>query len=460
MKACVTNILILRSLGWPKGPAGGPPLNAFCGRQPLAIRASSLGVVLAVALALCLPAGLAAQGGDSPTKGPAPDVTQNVPPKAAPAFSPQPLAQRTDDGFLVPQPGHRFEFPRDYGSHPDFKVEWWYITGHLFGPSKERFGFQATFFRKANAPRTPLREGAEHRKDSVPPPEAAKGGRFRSDEVFLFHAALLEVSTGRFIHTERLARAGWDAKSETSGLSVRVGDARLRATNEAGDQCALEASIRDEAGFSLQFSPLKPLVVFGEDGVSRKGDSPTAASWYLTFPRMKATGALRLKDRMLAVEGEVWMDHEISSSQLTGDQAGWDWAGIQFNDGREIMVYRLRRKDGETDPASALSWVDAEGKKTHVDASGFRWEPSGKWRSPRSGAEYPLPVRLSTKDPVTGKEETWVLQPLANDQELDGSITKVPYWEGACQVLKDGVAVGSAYVELTGYAGSLGRALR
>ena len=171
---------------------------------------------------------------------------------------------------------------------------------------------------------------------------------------------------------------------------------------------------------------------------------------------MKITGITVI----LPVEGEVWMDHEISSSQLTGEQSGWDWAGIQFADGREIMVYRLRRKDGTTDPASALAWVDAAGKTIYYGAQEFRWESSGKWRSPRSGAEYPLPVRLSVPDPESGQMAEWTLDPLALDQELDGAVSGVPYWEGACRVLKNGTPVGSAYVELTGYAGTLGRALR
>jgi predicted secreted hydrolase len=361
-------------------------------------------------------------------------------------FLPQPLLKKTADGFSVPQPGHQFEFPRDHGAHPDFKVEWWYLTGHLFGPDKERFGFQATFFRKSN----------------TPPPEESSGEpkAFRSDEVFLFHAALLEVESGRFIHTERLARSGWDASASSSGLSVRVGEARLNAVDGMEDRFKLDASIRGEAGFSLHLEALKPVVVFGKDGVSRKGDSATAASWYLTFPRLQARGEVRVKERLIPVEGQVWMDHEISSSQLTGEQAGWDWAGIQFEDGREIMVYRLRRKDGATDPASALSWVDGAGKTTYYGASEFQWESSGVWRSPQSGAKYPLPVRLKAPDPATGKTVEWVLEPLSKEQELDGAVSGVPYWEGACRVLREGREVGSAYVELTGYAGALGRALR
>lgn len=362
------------------------------------------------------------------------------------AFSPEPLAQTTPEGFWVPQPGHRFEFPRDHGAHPQFKVEWWYLTGHLFGPARERFGFQATFFRRSIALR--------------PPEPGAGGGAFRSDEVFLFHAALLDVQSGRFMHTERLSRAGWDARASEAGLSVRVGDAALQAVEALENRFTLDASIRGEAGFSLRLEALKPLVVFGIDGVSRKGNSPTAASWYLTFPRLQAVGEVRLQDRRIPVEGRVWMDHEISSSQLTDEQAGWDWAGIQFEDGREIMVYRLRRKDGTMDPASSLAWVDEAGKTTHYSASEFRWEASAGWRSPRTGARYPLPVRLSTCDPQTGKSIDLILEPLVADQELDGAVSGVPYWEGACKVSREGKEVGSAYVELTGYAGALGKVLK
>jgi predicted secreted hydrolase len=153
------------------------------------------------------------------------------------------------------------------------------------------------------------------------------------------------------------------------------------------------------------------------------------------------------------------MDHEISSSQLTENQAGWDWAGIQLEDGREIMTYRLRRKDGSTDPASVLVWISKNGVLTHQSAQDFRWETSKTWKSPHSGAVYPLPVRLHTADPDSGKNVVLEMEPLCMDQELESPLSGVPYWEGACRVKKDGATVGSAYVELTGYSGVLGRAL-
>ena len=362
-----------------------------------------------------------------------------------PALFPE-LARFTEDGFEVPQPGHHFIFPRDHGSHPAFKLEWWYLTGHLFGPNQERFGFQATIFRKSGKP----------------PSQAvnASKSRFEKDEFFLVHTALLNTLSGEFLHSERLARAGWDASASTDTLSLHMGDFQLVLSDPTLNKITLNAHIRDQATFSLSLEPLKPLVVFGENGISRKGNSPTAASWYLTFPRLKTTGTLTLKNKSIPVTGEVWMDHEISSSQLTTQQVGWDWAGIQLDDGREIMVYRLRLKDGSPDPASALSWVDCNGHAIMQSASAFSWNGTGVWKSPHSGAAYPLPVLLTATDPATGLPVEFILVPLVQDQELEGTFSDVPYWEGACRVLQNGKPVGSAYVELTGYSGSLNRALR
>ncbi|MEK0444700.1 MAG: hypothetical protein RLZZ399_21 [Verrucomicrobiota bacterium] len=366
------------------------------------------------------------------------------PAPAAPPPSWPKLAEKTADGFLVPQPNPQFQFPKDHGSHPDFKVEWWYLTGHLFGPARERFGFQATFFRRAGMP---------------PSHGTPQSSRFRTDEIHLFHAALLDAQTGKFLHHERLARAGWEASSSTEGLHVRLGDSSLTMPDPAKEQFRLESTLRGEAGFSLLLEPLKSLVIFGKEGVSRKGNSETAASWYLTYPRLQTKGEIRIGNRKIAVTGQAWMDHEISSSQLTGDQAGWDWAGIQLEDGREIMTYRLRKKDGSADPASSLTWVDTQGKLTHFGSEEFRWEGCGAWKSPGSGASYPLPVELVCPDPTSGKTVRLTLQPIAFDQELRGK-SGLAYWEGACRVWIEDKPAGSAYVELTGYSGDLSQGLR
>ena len=368
----------------------------------------------------------------------------------------------TAEGYAVPQPGRRFEFPSDHGAHPEFKLEWWYVTGHLVAAGERRFGFQATFFRRAG----PLdRAGtntmsAANITNIVATTGAAADGSspfFRSDEVHLAHMAVLDVRTGKFVFQERLNRRGWDADATTNGLHAWNGNWSLRMTNATTQGMELVGSVRAEAAFHLALTPEKPLVVFGENGVSRKGVSPTAASHYLTFTRLKTAGTLRLGTETFAVQGRSWMDHEISSSQLDPGQAGWDWACLQLHDGRDLMAYRMRGKDGSTDPFSTLAWVDANGRVTHVGAGQFSWQATGTARHPRSGVSYPNRVKLVTTDPGTGAVVELHLEPLAPHQELDGGLSGIPYWEGACRVL-DGQRreVGAAFLELTGYAGALG----
>ena len=166
---------------------------------------------------------------------------------------------KTGDGFAVPQPGWHYELPRDYGSHPEFKIEWWYVTGHLFGEHDRRFGFQATFFRQA---------GPRPESEAVLTPAS---GLFDSRELHLAHVALLDVQTGRFIHEERLNRGGWDAESSESTLAVRNGNWSLLLEENAADRLNLHGSIKGDAAFSLHMTPAKPLVMFGQNGVSRKG---------------------------------------------------------------------------------------------------------------------------------------------------------------------------------------------
>lgn len=334
---------------------------------------------------------------------------------------------QTPDGFAVPQPGRVFEFPRDHGSHPEFRTEWWYVTGHLDAENGERFGFQVTFFRQA----------------------ATAAG----EPLFLAHCALLDASGKTFIHEERLNREGWDAASSPTALDVRNGNWSLRMT---GDELRLAATVRADAQLSLTLKPAKPLVFFGKDGVSRKGSSPHAASHYLTWPRLEARGSIRVADHTHAVKGEAWMDHEFSSSQLDEGQVGWDWASLQLNDGREVMVYRMRRADGTSDPAgTTLAWIDKAGGVRQIDASKFTWNTTRTWTSPKTKAAYPIEPRIEAEG------QTFVLRPLLDAQELGGEISGLPYWEGACDVLDvRGAVIGRAFLELAGYAGDLAGQLR
>jgi predicted secreted hydrolase len=337
----------------------------------------------------------------------------------------------TADGFAVPQPGHVFEFSRDHGSHPDFKIEWWYLTGHLFAEDGRRFGYQATFFRNA--------------------------ANDRSAHLFLAHMAVLDVRGRKFLHQERLNREGWDAGAAVGTLALHNGPWSLKlvpADAAAGaEKLELRGGVRAEARFAFTLTPEKPLVIFGDDGVSRKGADPTAASYYLTWTRLRTEGDLVIGGETLRVRGQSWMDHEISSSQLGADQVGWDWVSVQFDDGRELMLYRLRRRDGSADPASTLTWVDQAGRAQKV---AFTWEVLTRWRSEKTKAEYPARVRISAVDPATGREVSFELEPLYPEQELTGSVAGIPYWEGACRVRDaHGREIGSAFMELTGYAQDL-----
>ncbi len=342
-----------------------------------------------------------------------------------------PFQPLVGQAFTEAKPGYAFQFPRDHGSHPGFRTEWWYFTGHLRTPEGRRFGYQLTFFRQAS------------------PPGAWKGLRaWRTDQLHLAHAALTDEVGHRFLVDERLDRAGLLAGA--SGTKLEVFQQDWKAEQDAVGRIQLHLSVRG-AVLDLRLDPTTPPVVFGENGVSRKGADPTAASHYITFPRLRAQGSLRLPEgTQLTVQGQGWMDHEFSSNQLDANQVGWDWAGIQLWDGRSLMVYRLRHADGSQDPFSTLSEVDSQGhlrRSTHA----FGMSPKGSWKSPRNGATYPLPLEV----------EAWggrfSLVPLLEDQELrTGRSTGITYWEGACRVLDPGGHdVGEAYVELTGYAHSL-----
>lgn len=359
-------------------------------------------------------------------------------------------------GFQIAHPGFRFQFPRDHGAHPAFAIEWWYFTGLLQGrDGARRYGYQLTFFRRGLAP------GPWNGSPA-----------WRTDQFLLAHAALTRITEGRFQFEERFGRLGLPAGAAAGALDLRVGGWTARmdggtihlSCSVGGDDLSLDLGGRlrppeslDSGGrlrppevLSLDSGAATPPVVFGEDGVVRKGADPAAASHYVTFPRLASSGWLRGPGGAEELRGWSWMDHEFSSAQLAPDQTGWDWAGIRLRDGRSLMAYRLRGKDGSQDPWSTLTEVGPDGRIRRATRA-FRWTGQGTWRSPGSGAVYPLPVRLEAWG------ETWTLEPLVPDQELRTRLgAPITYWEGACRV-RDGQGreAGEGYVELTGYAHSM-----
>ena len=355
-------------------------------------------------------------------------------PGAHAASAEEPTAGKTADGYLLPESGHVFSFPADHGSHPGFRIEWWYVTGHLWSDDQRRFGFEATFFRVAG-----------------PKGVAESSPLFSRDNLYLAHMAVSAVSEGSFLYEERLNRQGWDAGARVGSLDLTNGSWLLRSDPKGSDGMLLSGSVRSEASFDLRLEPRKPLVIFGDNSVSHKGKEASAASYYLTYSRLSASGSLSRGGRTYRVSGEAWMDHEISSSQLGGGEVGWDWISLQLaGEPRELMLYRLRHADGMADPASKLQWVSPEGKAVTAP---FTWEVLSSWKSPKTGAVYPARVRVTTQDPRNGAQVEYVLEPLLADQELAGGMGAGAYWEGACRVLdRSGKDIGSAYMELTGYA--------
>ena len=357
-------------------------------------------------------------------------------------FAPPP---RTPDGFLVPQPGRRFEWPRDHGRHDGFKIEWWYVTGQLTAEDGRELGYQLTFFRNAG----PTPGGGMG---------AAQPSLFAHAPLHLAHCAVVDVASGRFLHESRINREGWDAGASAETLKVHNGWWRLeRTTSGPGPETMdLRAGVRGEASLELRLVAEKPVVVFGTNGVSRKGRDPTAASHYLTFTRLRTEGTARVGGASARVQGVSWMDHEFSSSQLEAGQSGWDWACVILDDGTEIMAYRMRREDGGTDPFSTLAWVGSDATPRHVGPDRFQWEVTGRWTSGVTGARYPNRVRLTAPAFQGTGTRALSLEPLLDAQEIVDPLGGVAYWEGACRVRDEsGKVVGRAYLELAGYVGRL-----
>ena len=351
---------------------------------------------------------------------------------------------RSAKGYRVPTPDYQPVLPRDHGSHPEHGIEWWYWVGHLNAvDSGKNFGFQSTIFRLAGDP--------EKSGETQSEP-------FGNQNLFLVHTALSDLEEEKYIHHERVMREGWQARSSEKTLSLTVGGVKVSLL-EKENRHKVVTRYPDGAKLELMFKPAKPLVSFGDRGLSRKGADPASVSWYWSYTRLEAKGTLFQNGEEIAVEGIAWMDHEISSSQLGEDLAGWDWTCMQLDDGTELKAYRLRKKDGGSDPWSAVYWIDQKGNTEKVYADSFTWETLDTWTSPKTGLQYPTSVEVSVKHPTNG-QQVYQLRPLLDAQEFTGNRADNAYWEGACEVLnEDGKRIGLAYLELAGYGGGLGARL-
>lgn len=332
-------------------------------------------------------------------------------------------AAHSADGYPEVALGRMLEFPRDHGAHPKFRTEWWYITGWLRDAQRE-LGFQITFFR--SRPRV-----AENISSAFAP-----------KQLLFAHAALADPRSPRLIHEQKAARAGFGlAEAREDSTNVFIGDWSLRLE---GETYRAKIAAR-EFTLDLNFTATQPLLLQGENGYSRKGPEPQQASHYYSRPHLAVSGVLEQAGRPAAVRGTAWLDHEWSSEYLAAAAAGWDWVGVNLDDGSAVMAFRIRGKDG------GVFWAggavrSADGAVRILKPDEVRFEPLRHWRSPRSGAKYPIAMRVWAGD------LEFMLEPLLADQELDtrGS-TGTLYWEGAMFVRAEGDNVGRGYLELTGY---------
>jgi predicted secreted hydrolase len=338
--------------------------------------------------------------------------------------------------FETPRPGRVFAFPRDHGAHPEFKTEWWYYVGHLQAASGESFGYQFTFFRTA------LRR---------PDPRARSAWTLNT--VYFAHLALTDPARRTFIFRERADRGALGLSGAAAGtMKVWVGDWQAELRGE--DFCLKAAD--DGLALDLRLTPAKPPALHGEGGYSRKSDKPNSASYYYSLSRLTTKGTITAAGRHLPVTGVSWMDHEFFTGALAPGLKGWDWFGLQLDDGWEVMLYLLRRQDGTVDPASSGTLIDPRGGTRHLKLADFRVQATGSWTSPHTGTKYPAGWDIL----IPGAGYGLTLTPTMKDQEVRAKIpAQVTYWEGEVKIAgeKNGVPVaGQGYAELTGYAGGLG----
>jgi predicted secreted hydrolase len=337
-------------------------------------------------------------------------------------------------------PGRPLVFPADTGAHPDFRTEWWYVTGWLKDEAGRERGFQVTFFRVATG------RGADN------------PSRFAPRQLVLAHAALADPARGRLLHAERAARAdGRLAGAEEGATRAWLRDRGIGRWRIEGDGQRYTTRVEDdEFGFELELAATQAPMENGQAGFSQKAADPAHASYYYSQPQLAVRGRLRVGGeaaKSVAVEGRAWLDHEWSSAYLPEGALGWDWIGMNLADGGALMAFRMRDREGRAVWAGG-SLRDAAGRHTVLASADLVFTPGRTWTSPRSGASYPVEWTVDVGQSATRRR--FELRPLMDDQELDSrASTGAIYWEGAARLMENGREAGRGYLEMTGYAAGL-----
>lgn len=338
------------------------------------------------------------------------------------------LGGEADAGFARALAQREFRFPEDHAAHPEYRNEWWYITGNLQTDAGRRFGYQVTLFRIALAPQKP-----------------AGNSPWATNQVWMGHVALTDVESGEHLHDERFARGAAGLAGQTV-QPFRVWLEDWRIMGEGDGEFPWAIGVRTGAfALNLQLRPQKPFVLQGEGGLSQKSSEPGNASYYYSATRLQTLGEVYRDGQRFTVTGYSWLDREWSTSALGDDQAGWDWFSLQLQDGHELMFYRLRKKSGEADPHSAGKWVLPDGSTESLAVRDVELKPLRYWRA-ESGERYPVAWEMQ----LPGWNRHWRVEALVDDQLM---LTGVTYWEGAVRVVdaNNGSVLGYGYLEMSGY---------
>jgi predicted secreted hydrolase len=346
------------------------------------------------------------------------------------------------EDFKRALPGKVFSFPQDHFSHPEFKTEWWYYSGHLqsLGKDGKSFGYQLTFFR------TGLTRETKNQKS-----------KWSIQDLYFAHLAITDESKKKFGYLEKISRG---SLGEAGASPYKTGEKTFRIWIEnwsiegkgpAMQNYSLKAGDKN-FGIELMLTPEKNPVIHGQNGISQKAEGEGYASHYYSIPRLKTDGKIFLQNKEVPVQGISWMDHEFGSTQLREYQVGWDWFSLQLDKGMELMLYQIRQKDGQIDPYSSGTIIFRDGTYHLLSKKEFQIEVLKQWKSQKSGAIYPSQWKI--KIPAHQMELT--LSPTVKDQELiTKESTRVTYWEGSVKVegkYQGDPIKGMGYVELTGYA--------
>jgi predicted secreted hydrolase len=334
------------------------------------------------------------------------------------------MTAAADAAYAPVTPGHPLKFPDDLGSHPQFRTEWWYVTGWLTTDSGESLGFQITFFR------------------TKPDIAADNPSQFAPRQIMVAHCALSDPKRGTLWQDQKIRRAALGLAGAAEG-DTQVWIDRWSLRHQAQTYIAKIAA--EDFSFDLALSETQPVLINGDAGMSRKGPQQQAASYYYSLPHMRVTGTISRKGRPSRVSGEAWFDHEWSSEYLDAQAAGWDWIGINLQDGGALMAFQIRGLDGK--PRWAGGTIrSGTGTSEVLKPEDVEFRAGRHWTSPRTGIVYPVEWTVR----ADGKELR--LAPLLDDQENDTRLsTGAIYWEGAVRAFDQNNEVGRGYLELTGY---------